>query len=314
MWREPKSKIFRRCCPRRNRDVSKGTKLQLTFPETPLIVAGALGGPFCIYLLTPLRNALTLASQEPESSVLELYASAFAGGFSYGWVGGTVVVVPSCPQFCVMGPLFHCLKDGIGSVPIAVVLCAICETFISYGSQTVNAQLIFNENALFNGELPIPLLNPFNPFGPGMVVHIIRNAVALSGIRIFAGPCRALIRRCSDDSGISMPGGAHDFLADFLASLVAAILSAPLSQCYNFAVTSSTYQASGNIDRIGQMLGFVSRTYIVYGPSGGIVGLSRTLARDLFMRCVYIASLYAMFATIERTLVAWWKRRRPKNL
>ena len=64
---------------------------QVKLPDTPLILAGAFGGPlvpqttsmhaklpkllaclrFGIFLLTPLRNALTLASQNPDSSAEE---------------------------------------------------------------------------------------------------------------------------------------------------------------------------------------------------------------------------------------------------
>eukprot|EP00971_Amphidinium_carterae_P013179 260043-Amphidinium_carterae.1 len=46
--------------------------------------AGALGGPFVIFALTPLRNALTLASQDQESSAFELYGRTFQSGFAAG--------------------------------------------------------------------------------------------------------------------------------------------------------------------------------------------------------------------------------------
>ena len=49
-----------------NVSVGSGLKLaaNLTLPEAPLFVAGGLGGPLVIGVLTPLRNALTLASQD----------------------------------------------------------------------------------------------------------------------------------------------------------------------------------------------------------------------------------------------------------
>ena len=68
---------------------------QVKLPETPLVLAGAVGGPFApqppsrhacrcenfclqwdrfgIFFLTPLRNALTLASQSPDGAVLECF-------------------------------------------------------------------------------------------------------------------------------------------------------------------------------------------------------------------------------------------------
>ena len=75
---------------------------------------------------------------------------------------GLACVPPSCPQFIVMGPLFHFLKAGdldlntqnaigpsvglldflseelLNSVVLAVICCAMAESCISYGSQTLN--------------------------------------------------------------------------------------------------------------------------------------------------------------------------------
>eukprot|EP00439_Symbiodinium_sp_Y106_P086734 s314_g35.t2 len=66
---------------------------------------------FGIFIFTPLRNALTLASQNSIATAGELYLDVFAGGFASGWTGGMACVLPSSPQFIVMGPLFHLLKD-----------------------------------------------------------------------------------------------------------------------------------------------------------------------------------------------------------
>lgn len=271
------------------------------------MLAGALGGPICVFLLTPLRNALTLASQDAESSALSLYQSVFRGGFTNGWTGGLAPVIPSCPQFCVMGPLFHFLKEVLGSIVFAVVLAAMAETTFSYGSQTLNAQLVFNRAQSLTGGSEIPLSNPFMPLGPGVSIHVMRNVVALSGIRIFSGPCQALITRASQLAGVELGIGLSQFLGDFLASLGAAVCSAPLNQCYNFAVTSEAYKSGGLALRTQELLDFLSRSYLSHGPAGEVTGLSRTLARDLFMRCAYVATLYAAFGAIERVAIFFWR-------
>lgn len=282
----------------------------MKFPETPLILAGALGGPTCIFLLTPLRNALTLASQDTENSALELYRRTFQGGITSGWTGGMVPVIPSCPQFCVMGPLFHFLKEALGGVVPAVLLSAVCETCISYGSQTLNAQLAFNRELeqLGLGSQQVSLWNPLVPFGPGSAVHVCRNVVALSGIRVFSGPCQRGLVKLANACGTGLPEGARNFLGDFAASIGAAIFSAPLNQLYNFAVTSESYMAAGMVERVGLLTNFMVESYLVFSPDGAFLGLSATLARDLFMRCAYVASLYSCFGAIERAAVVFWRQ------
>eukprot|EP00931_Biecheleriopsis_adriatica_P121740 TRINITY_DN96799_c0_g1_i1.p1 TRINITY_DN96799_c0_g1~~TRINITY_DN96799_c0_g1_i1.p1 ORF type:complete len:353 (-),score=53.69 TRINITY_DN96799_c0_g1_i1:49-1107(-) len=303
----PRSRLGWRCCRRR------ATPLKVKLPDTPLILAGALGGPFCIFMLTPLRNALTLASQDAGKSVGELYASVFAGGFCGGWTGGLTVVVPSCPQFIVMGPLFHFLKEATGSAPCAVMLSAFCETFISYGSQTVNAQMAFNsERALEGLGGQVPLWNPFIPFGPGSSVHVLRNIVALSGIRVFSGPCQAGLAKFAATVGLGeLPAGMRTFFGDFIASMGSAVLSAPLNQLYNFAVTSTDFMAEDLQGKLALGSGFILDNYLVHSADGAVVGLSPTLFRDLFMRCAYVATLYACFGAIERLFVAIWGSRKP---
>lgn len=305
-----RSRCLRRCCPPR----PGGKAANLKFPETPLVLAGAFGGPFCTYTLTPLRNALTLASQNPDSSAWALYATVFNGGFASGWTGGLAVLLPSCPQFCIMGPLYHFLRAALDSVVLAVLMSAMAETLISYASQTLNAQLAFNqEQAQLGSGLEVPLWNPFVPIGPGAVVHFLRNVVAMSGIRIFSGPCQALLRRTLRALGISMPETLRQFLSDFIASIGAAMVSAPLNQSYNFSVTSVAYMEGGAAVKLQELMGFLSSSYLSHGPSGEVTGISPTLARDLFMRCAYVATLFTGFGTIERIAQAVWKRKAKKD-
>mmetsp|Transcript_81445 Transcript_81445/g.252782 ORF Transcript_81445/g.252782 Transcript_81445/m.252782 type:complete len:318 (+) Transcript_81445:79-1032(+) len=305
-----RSRCFRRWCPRRLTSAA-GPRVKL--PETPLILAGALGGPFCIFLYTPLRNALTLASQDAESYARQLYGSVFEGGFSSGWTGGAATVLPSCPQFCIMGPLFHFLRETLGSAVLAVLLCAFCETTISYGSQTLNAQMAYNLEQINAGtSLQVRLWNPLIPYGPGTVVHITRNIVALSGIRIFSKPCQAALQMMARKLGFQLPVGVQNFVGDFVASLGAAVLSAPFNQVYNFAVTSQAYMDASPSGKLQKVFGFLRENYLFFNQEGEVVGLSSTLARDLCMRCAYVATLYTTFGAIERMAVLIARSRKPK--
>jgi len=285
------------------------------FPDTPLILAGALGGPFCIFFLTPLRNALTLASQDVDSTAWSLYQTTFAGGFASGWTGGFAPVLPSCPQFCVLGPLFHFFKDALGSTALAVLGSASAETMISYGSQTLNSQMAYNRDVMLSGVgTQVPLWNPLMPFGPGVVIHVVRNIVAFSGIRIFSRPCQEGIARCAGFFGIKdVPLGLRQLLGDFVASMGGAVLSAPLNQLYNFAVTSEAYIQGDAAEKVGALCRFLDEHYLTRGPGGEVVGLSPTLARDLIMRCAYVATLYSIFGAIERALEAIFVRCRARR-
>ncbi|CAK9051903.1 unnamed protein product [Durusdinium trenchii] len=290
---------------------------KVKLPDAPLVFAGAFGGPFGIFIFTPLRNALTLASQNSIATAGELYLDVFAGGFASGWTGGMACVLPSSPQFIVMGPLFHLLKELLNSAVLAVVCCAIAESCISYSSQTLNAQMAFNaDQELAGSKDQVELWNPFVPIGPGSSVHMLRNFVALSGLRVFSRPCQDVLAKAANFLGLQLPQGPQEFFGDFIASMGAAmlqvpcfeILSAPLNQLYNFSVTSNEFMGSGFVDKLILSRAYLVQTYLVFDLEGHVVSVSPTLCRDLFMRCAYIANLYALFGLIERLAVALWRR------
>ena len=52
-------------------------RLTGAMPETPYLVAGALGGPLVISGLTPFRNAMTLGAQNKTSSMVGLYRQVY---------------------------------------------------------------------------------------------------------------------------------------------------------------------------------------------------------------------------------------------
>merc|ERR1719230_2448533 len=107
-----------RCCRR----LRSSSAVQVKLPALPLVLAGVFGGPFVIFLFTPMRNALSLAAADQESSALEIYEATFPDKLASGWVGGVSSAIAACPEFVAMGPLFHLVKDTFGSSILAVCM------------------------------------------------------------------------------------------------------------------------------------------------------------------------------------------------
>jgi len=167
--------------------------------------------------------------------------------------------------------------------------------------------MAFNADQALVGGDEVPLWNPFLPWGPGSSAHVLRNIVALSGLRVFSAPCQAGLAQTAAALNMQLPLEAQQFFGDFIASMGSAILSAPLNQLYNFAVTSKEFMGSETVHKLALSKSFLADAYLVYAGDQ-MVGISPTLGRDLFMRCAYIATLYALFGAIERFFVALWKR------
>lgn len=146
-------------------------------PEPPFIAAGALGGPFVIYLVTPMRNALTLGTLDSSKSAIRLYRDVFRGGFMAGFAGGQYMSVAAVPGFMVLGPCFHMFKDLCGgSSTAATALTAVAETAVFFGSETKNAQVAYNADAAKKGTKPIAKLHSqYMPVGKGVGFHVARK-------------------------------------------------------------------------------------------------------------------------------------------
>ena len=298
------SRLGRRCCLRRKvKSSSEGvlsTLKALKLPEPPLVIAGAIGGPLCMALVTPLRTALSLASQKPEATAGEIYMSILEKGVANAWTGAVIMLLTSCPMFLVIGPVYHFCKERVGAV-MAVILAAVAESIVTYGPQTVTAQMAFSR-------APVSIAEILCPFGPGVLIMTLRNAVAMSGIRLFSEPCQKALLRLWSAVGLSAPMAAVHLMADFGASALTSILSAPLNQLYTFAVVSSDYQQAGYFEKLPLCWLYLSKTYLLWNDYGQLRGISSTLPRDLMMRCVFHATLMTLFAMAERVSVSLWER------
>ena len=70
------------------------------------------------------------ASEEGRSrSTEDIYSALYADGL-HAWTGAKVTLWTSCPQFVVLGPLYHMLNSACGAVH-AVVLAALAETLLT---------------------------------------------------------------------------------------------------------------------------------------------------------------------------------------
>lgn len=269
---------------------------ETTSTQRALLLAGAVGGPVTIGLYTPLRNAITLGAGDAAASARALYATVLRTGPFTGWLSPTVF---SCAQFLALGPLYHVYASAVGPA-LAVLPTACTESFISFGSQTRNAQMAFNVTVAPTRQLP--LQQPWDPRGVAFAPHVARNACAMSGFRVLAGPVQRALDGAADTARVPLDRGTANVAADFLASIISAAVSMPFNQLYNYlATTTAASRPAGGV--LLACAGFLRRQYLVRTATGRLA-LSRTVVRDAFMRCAYIAPQLSTYSAIERLCVS----------
>lgn len=271
--------------------------VKLEFPETSMIVAGGVGGPTVYFTVTPFRNACTLGATNPTAGTMELYRQVFSGGFARGWTGGIYPSMYACPTFICLGPAFHVFKSLMGTAG-AVVAASCMESAILFGAETCNAQMAKNDKVpgTFRSVHP-----SFKPFGPGLGLHVTRNILATVGLRIFCQPCAWLIEKASGKSNAMTTLGG-----DFSGNVLAAGLTAPVHQLYGFTVTTPEIHTMSGSEKRARMVQFLKDQYLI--TENGKTRLSAIVPRDLFMRAAYVATLYTMYSTLERTLIKMWPK------
>jgi len=266
-------------------------------PETPVIVAGTIGGPMVMFTVTPFRNGLTLGSTNIKAGAMELYGQVFARGLASGWTGGIYPAIAACPQFLCIGPAYH-LFASFSGVAGGVVLTGCAETAIVYGAESCNAQMA--KNAKTPGA--IQNIHPsWKPWGPGVGIHAFRNIVATAGLRMFSTPCTQLVEKVSGKSNaLTTLGG------DLSGNVCAACLTAPVHQLYGFTATTPELWSMSGSEQRSRMMQFLKDQYLVI--KNGKYRLSSVVPRDLLMRSMYNATGYTLYSTLERALVNNWPR------
>jgi len=271
----------------------------IALPESPLLIAGGLGGPLIIGSLTPLRNACTLAAQDGRSSMPDIYRKVFNRGLLGGWTGLTGPSCAAAVQFTMLGPGYHLYLGLFGSPAAAVAAGALTETFITYGPTTRNSQLMHNQISVAAKKVAV---RPLRPVGPGFATLVLRNIFSNAGIRVFSDPFSSVLAYASGEDTYTEPSqihGAHRMGGDFCASVMCGAVSMPFNQLYNFQVTSAASIAGGSKERAVLGLKFLKAQYLVTSADGSF-RLSRIVARDAFLRSFYIGCMFGSYATIER--------------
>lgn len=268
---------------------SKQMSSRIKLPEPPLIVAAALGGPVCMYTVSPFRNALTLASKDAVLPLAGVFRQVFSRGLTGGWVGGAYPSLAAGPQYLCLGPMFHLYASFAGNVG-GVVLAGCTETLCGYGAETKCAQLVVNARG---GEIPQHRIQSvFKPWGPGVGINCARNILAMSGMRVLSEPTANFFA--------SFTGSRSPFvtcLADLSANCLAALATMPFHMLYQYCAVSHTMWDRPLAQRATGMMDFLSKQYF---PGGR---LSSVILRDAALRIGFIATAFTMYQQVERTAV-----------
>jgi len=267
----------------------------LELPGTGVLVAGAFGGPFCMYLVTPFRNAMSYASQDASLSLGSIARQVFSKGPISGWQGGLYPAIAACPQYLCLGPMYHLYASFAGTAG-GIVLTGITETAVLYGAETRNGQIAIN--AVKNNIPAARLQSPFNPWGPGSIINCARNIFAMSGMRIIADPIGDRIAKMAGGKGPVV-----QVASDLTANCVAAGITMPMHMLYQFTITSGPeLWDKPRAEQTMDMKNFLRNSYF---PGGK---LSPVILRDLVLRAGYIASAYTLYMQIERASIAYFKK------
>lgn len=139
----------------------------------------------------------------------------------------------------------------------------------------------------------------YKPYGTGLSVHILRNTVAIGGMRTFCEPCTQFLEKATGKRNALISFGG-----DLMGNVGGACLSAPVHQAYGFAVTTPELKSLAPKEKFNRFMQFFKDQYLE--TKGGSIRLSSRLPRDLFMRSMYIGFLLGGYTTIERTMINNW--------
>jgi hypothetical protein len=206
-------------------------------------------------------------------------------------------------QFTMLGPGYHLYLNLFGTPAPAVVAGALTETLITYASSTRNAQLMHNQAAAVRDRVPV---RPMMPAGPGFTALLLRNTVAMAGIRVISDPISRTLQWMggTETKGTISPSVKTG--GDFLASLLCGAFSMPFNQIYNMQVTSAACLDGAPMERVKLALRFLRSQYLVTTARGS-VGLRHTVLRDALLRSSYIGCAYCSYGLIERMALYYLK-------
>uniref|UniRef100_A0A7S1RSC7 ADP,ATP carrier protein n=1 Tax=Alexandrium catenella TaxID=2925 RepID=A0A7S1RSC7_ALECA len=255
------------------------------------MLSGALGGPLVVGLLTPQRNAMTLAAKDVMSTYGGLYRQVFARGLMGGFRGMSKPMMAAVPQFTAVGPVYLAAERKLGSTSLAIFGAAVAESLCTFSAQSRNAQIQFNATRTSVAE-QVAVTSMRNLMGPGFVAHVARNIVAMTGIRLFSPHSLQVVRRIPGASQLSEE--SQHVAADFASSCVAATLSMPFNHVFSWASCTPELKSMGYLARARASASFLVDNYRDQGI--------RLLGRDLAVRISYTGLLFTLYRGVERQL------------
>lgn len=258
------------------------------------IACGAIGGPLVVGVLTPQRNAMTLAAKDSLSSFAGLYRQVFRDGFLGGFRGGSRPFVAAVPQFTAIGPVFHVMQRHTNNTGASMVGASVIESLLTFSAQKRNAQIQYNASRKCASEhLAYKPLH--HVIAPGFMWHVWRNVFAMLGIRMISPYSHQLV--------CSVPGSSHVnaecklVFADFLSSVIAATTSMPMNHLFSWSACTPELDSMSLGKRTRYALQWLIGTYQQQGM--------RLLSRDLLIRINYTGFLFTGYNYVERNLTAF---------
>jgi len=255
------------------------------------MLSGAVGGPLAVGVLTPQRNAMTLAAKDITSTYIGLYRQVFARGFANGFCGGSKPMVAAAPQFTAIGPIYLVAERNLQSSCLAMLAASLAESVCTFAAQRRNAQVQYNATRTKLSERVAH--QPLNRLvGPGFVPHVGRNFLAMTGIRLFSSHSLALVQQLPGAPRLSQEGRL--IVADLTSSVFAATLSMPFNHVFSWAACTPRLDSMSYGSRASAYASFLVKTYQAQGGT--------LLARDLAVRISYTGLLFTLYRAVERNL------------
>jgi hypothetical protein len=253
------------------------------------LVASSFGGPLVVGLLTPQRNAMTLAAKDVTSSYIGLYKKVFQDGLLNSFRGGGKPTLSACPQFTAIGPVYLGVERYSQSALMGMVVASTFESLLTFSAQRTNAKIQFN--AFRTSAQRLALDSGLT--GPGFTCHVLRNLFAMGGIRLMSPYTHQFVQNMPGSSHLSSKSSL--LLSDFISSTFAATLSMPFNHVFSWSSCTPELNAMSYTCRAKAQANFIITNYKEQGW--------RLLRRDLSIRISYTAVLFTLYRAIERHVV-----------
>jgi hypothetical protein len=254
------------------------------------ILSGAVGGPLVVGFLTPQRNAMTLGAKDATSSFFQIYRQVFRNGVLQAFRGGSRPTFAAVPQFTMIGPAYLLVHQQTQSPSLALFASSMGESLLTYNAQRRNAQIQFNASRPPSQHIAFESMSKL--WGPGFVCHVLRNAVAMTGIRIVSPYAMKVVEQLP---GIDQSADETKFLlSDLGSSSVSAVLSMPFNHVFSWASCTPELKTLSRVERLKAYATFLITNYKAQG--------CRLLARDLLTRICYTAPLFTGYHFVERQM------------